>query len=153
MLFRSAALSTLVGENKGRTVESHLAHERSGRVTAKQVFDVPLAAAAGLVEKFKATGVVRVQQSSRNPQVPDGELAIARLDVTLSNAELIVPRDEGLWSQIRKGLSTSFIAISWSLIVVIVGLCFLLPWTVVVYTVYKIVSRIRRKALAVAPSA
>jgi hypothetical protein len=143
-------LAARVAESKGRTVESHLARERSGRMTAKLVFDVPLATASALVDKFKAFGIVRAQQSARNPQVPDGDLAIARLDVTLSNAELIVPHDEGIWSQIRKGLSTSFIAISWSLIVVIVGLSFVLPWTLLIYAIYKIVTRMRRKALPAA---
>jgi len=142
------ALTTLVAESKGRTVESHLAHERSGRATAKVVFDVPLASASGLVENFKASGTVRAQQSTRNPQVPDGKLAIARLDVTLSNAELIVPRDGGLWAQIRTGLATSFTAISWSLIVVIVGLCFVLPWALVLYVGHRVIARIRRKGIS-----
>jgi glycine cleavage system regulatory protein len=142
----TTALTMLVAESKGRTVESHLAHERSGRVTAKVVFDVPLASASALVESFKASGTVRAQQSTRNPQVPDGKLAIARLDVTLSNAELIVPRDGGLWAQIRTGLATSFTAISWSLIVVIVGLCFVLPWAIVLYIAYRVIAWIRRKA-------
>jgi glycine cleavage system regulatory protein len=142
----------LVAKSKGRTVESHLAHERNGRVTAKMVYDVPLSAAFELVQKFKACGTVRVQQSTRNPQVPESELAIARLDVTLSNAELIVPRDEGLWSQIRRGLSTSFVALSWSLIVVIVGVCFVLPWMLVVYIAYRLVHRLRGRAPSPVPA-
>ncbi len=142
----TSAMTKFVAERKGRIVESHLAHERSGRVTAKVVFDVPLASASDLVEKFKASGTVRAQQSTRNTQVPDGKLAIARLHVTLSNAELIVPGDGGLWAQIRTGLATSFTAISWSITVVIVGLCFVLPWAIVLYAVYRVIARIRRKA-------
>jgi hypothetical protein len=90
-------------------------------------------------------------QSVRNPQVPDSDLAIARLDVTLSNADLIVPSDEGIWAQIRKGLRTSFIALSWSLVVVTIGLCFVLPWAVVGLGSYVIIRRMRRKPVAVAP--
>jgi hypothetical protein len=141
----AASLAAQVGQSQGRVVESHVAHERNGRVTAKLVFAVPLAAAAGLAEKFQQTGIVRVRNSSQNPQVPDSSLAIARIDVTLSNADLIVPSDEGLWPQIRKGLSTSFVALSWSLTVVIVGVCFVLPWVVVAYAVYRVVARFRRR--------
>ena len=94
----------------------------------------------------QVTAAVRAQQSTRNPQVPDGKLAIARLEVTLSNAELIVPSDGGLLAQVRTGLATSFTAISWSLTVVIVGLCFVLPWALVLYAVYRVIARIRRKA-------
>src|SRR5262249_368107 len=113
-------------------------------VTAKLDFDVPLAAAAGLVEKFKGTGTVRVQQTSRNPQAPESALAVARLDVRLSNADLIAP-SEGLWPQIRRGLYTSFVALSWSVTVVIVGVCFVLPWAIVCYGIYRLVLRLRRR--------
>ena len=84
--------SAMISESQGRTVESNVAHERNGRVTARLAYDVPLARKDALVDKFKSAGVVRVLQSSRNPQVPDSPLAIARITVTLSNAELIVPR-------------------------------------------------------------
>ncbi|MCI0465021.1 MAG: DUF4349 domain-containing protein [Gemmataceae bacterium] len=141
----TAFLTALVRESQGRTVESQVAHERSGRVTARLVFDVPLGRAAELVDRFKGTGTVRVQQASRNPQAPESALAVGRLEVTLSNVELIVPTDEGLWPQIRRGLYTSFVALSWSVTVVIVGVCFVLPWVVVCYGIYRLVLRLRRR--------
>ena len=74
-----------------------------------------------MVEEFKRAGTVRVLESARNPQVPDSPLALARLDVTLSTPDLIVSSDDGLWPQIRSGLSVSFKALSWSLAFVIIG--------------------------------
>jgi hypothetical protein len=147
----AAALTAYVQDAKGRVTQSHTARERNGQVTARLVFDVPLTAAAGLVEKFKAAGTVRTQDATRNPQVPESELAIARLDVTLTNAERIVPSNEGVWPQVRKGLSTSFIALSWSLTVVIIGVCFVLPWALVLYAAYLLVRRMRRNAAAPTP--
>jgi hypothetical protein len=129
----AAALATYIAEVRGRSVQSNVAHERDGRVTARLTFDVPLAATAGVVEKIKASGTLRAFQASRNLQVPETELAVARLDVTLSNTELIVPSDAGMWTRIRTGLKTSFIAMSWSLTLVVIGLCFVLPWAVVIY--------------------
>ena len=41
--------------------------------------------------------------------------SLARLEVTLSNQELIVPSAEGPWTQLAKGLSNSLVAIFWSL--------------------------------------
>jgi hypothetical protein len=143
--------SALVSEKQGRAVESHVARERTGRVTAKLVYDVPLSAAPELIDKFKGTGTLRVHQSSRNPQVPDSELASARLDVTLSNVELIVPSDDGLWPQVRRGLSWSFTALAWSLSWVIVGLCVVLPWALVLYGLYRLVFRLRRRPDVVSP--
>jgi glycine cleavage system regulatory protein len=148
----AAAFMTQVGEMAGRVVESNLTHERSGRVIARLTFDVPLAAAPALVDKLVAAGTVRVQEASKNPQVPETDLAIARLDVTLSNADLIVPSDEGLWPSIRTGLSYSFKVGAWSLSWVILGVCVVLPWALVLYAVYRVVLRMRKKAGAASPA-
>jgi hypothetical protein len=130
---------------KGRTVESNIARERTGRVTGKLIYDVPLASLPEMVNKFAAAGTVRVQQFSRNQQVPDSELAIARLDVTLSNVPLIVPSDEGFGTELRKGLGTSMRVLSVSLSWLVFGLLVIFPWVVVVYAIYRVVMRMRRK--------
>ncbi len=103
---------------------------------------MPLAAAPGLVEKFKSAGVVRVQQASRDPQAPDGRFATARLDVTLSNSDLIVPKDDGLWPQVRRGLSFSAAVLLMSVTWVVFGLCVVLPWAVVGYGGYRLFRRL-----------
>jgi hypothetical protein len=141
----AASLSALVHESQGRTVDSHIAHRSNGSIVAKQVFDVPLAAAQGLLEKFKRTGTVRIEEASRNPQVPETALSAARLDVTLSNETLIVPSDDGLWPQVRRGLSNSLLVIFWSLSWVIFGLMVVLPWALLIYGVYRLVIRLRKR--------
>jgi hypothetical protein len=141
----AAALAALVHESQGRTVDSHIAHRSNGSIVAKQVFDVPLAAAQGLLEKFKRTGTVRIEEASRNPQVPETALSAARLDVTLSNETLIVPSDDGLWPQVRRGLSNSLLVIFWSLSWVIFGLMVVLPWALLIYGVYRLVIRLRKR--------
>ncbi len=138
----AAVFAAQVAEAQGRTVDATVAHERSGRVTGRLAYDVPLSAASGLVEKFKGAGTVRVQQVTRNPQAAEGKLALARLDVTLSNAELIVPRDDGLWPQVRKGLSYSVTVLSLSVTWLIFGLCVVLPWALVGYGGYRLVRRL-----------
>ncbi len=142
----SAALTSYVHEAKGRTVDSNLTHDASGKIVARLVYDVPLSAAPGVIEKLKSAGTVREQQVRRNPQARESELATARIEVTLTNEERIIPKDEGFWTQVRKGLSTSFVAVSWSLIVVIIGLCFVLPWAVVIYVAFLIIRRMRRSS-------
>jgi hypothetical protein len=119
-------------------VDSKVAHERTGRVTSQLIFDVPLSAAPELIEKFKASGVVRSQNTTRNSEVPDGELAVARLTVALSNVSPIVGNDEGFFAAIRRGLSWSFTALAWSLQCVIVGVMFVLPWALLGYGVLRL---------------
>src|SRR5581483_1667876 len=140
----AAAFGTYVAEAQGRVVQSQVARIRDGQVTANLVYDVPLATAAGLVDKFKAAGIVRRLDAQRNTQVPDSKLAIARIEVALSNAELIVPTEEGIWPQIRTALQVSFKGIAWSLALVIIGLLVVLPWVAILYGGYVAVLRLRR---------
>jgi anti-sigma factor RsiW len=140
----AAVFAAQVADVQGRTVQAQLTHERSGRVTGKLTYDVPLAAAPGLVARFKDAGAVRVHDSTRQPQADEGKLALARLDVTLSNADLIVPHDDGLWPQVRKGLSYSVAVLSLSVTWLIFGLCVVLPWAVVGYGGYRLVRRLFR---------
>jgi hypothetical protein len=139
-----AVFAAQVAEVHGRTVDEQVGHERSGRITGRLIYDVPLSAAPGLVEQFKKAGTVRLQQATRNPQAADGKMALARLDVTLSNSELIVPKDEGLWPQVRKGLSYSMYFLSLSVTWLIFGLCVVLPWALVGYGGYRVVRRLSR---------
>ncbi len=141
----AAVYTSLVKEAKGRVVDSNIANDRSGRITAKLIYDVPLASAAGIVEKAKSAGTVRVQQSNRDPSATDGKFATARLDIVISNTELIIPKDDGVWPQIRKGLATSASALLSSLSWVIVGLCVVLPWMVVGYFGYRLVRRATKR--------
>lgn len=142
----AATLAAFVTEAKGRIVDSNVANDRSGRVTAKLVYDVPLASAAGIVEKAKGVGIVRVQQTGRDQSATDGKFATARLDIVLSNADLIVPSDSGVWPQVRKGLATSASVLLSSLTWVIFGLCVVLPWMVVGYFGYRLVRRATKRS-------
>ena len=144
------AFAAEAAEVKGRQVDAQSAHESNGRVTAKVVYEVPLSAAAGLVERFKAAGTVRVQQTARDPHAPDGKYATARIDVTVSNPERIVGRDDGVWPQVRRGLSYSASVLLTSVTWVVFGLCVVLPWALVGYGGYRLVRRLSRPA---APSA
>jgi hypothetical protein len=133
----------------GRIVDSTIGQERNGRITARAVYDVPLAAAPGLVEKFKNAGAVRVQRVTENQQAPEGALALARIDVTVSNEELLVPEDQGMLSQIRWGLGIGLRALWFSLSFIIIALLFVLPWVLVIYVIVWLSIRLFRRRPAV----
>src|SRR5262249_29539574 len=65
-----------VAEVKGRQVDSVLDRDAAGHATARLVFEVPLTAAPGLLERFKGAGKVRLSQAIRDPQASDGKYAI-----------------------------------------------------------------------------
>ena len=61
-------------------------HARDGRDTANLIFDVPLSVKDELIRHpLETVGTLRIQTSTRNPQVPDNELATAHIDVALAN--------------------------------------------------------------------
>ncbi len=147
-----ADLVELVRGRDGVDAAAQLKQEPSGQVVGVVLADVPLSAKDDLVRKIKAAGAVRLQHVERNPHVPDGDLATAHIEVKLSSAGPIVPRDEGLWPQIRTSLFYSFKLLSWSLMFIILGLSVALPWALILWGGYKVVGRWRKKAQA-APSA
>jgi hypothetical protein len=152
----TANFSALVSERQGRTVESQVSRQQNGQITGRLIYDVPLTRAPELIDRMKAAGTVRVQQTSRRADVPDSPLALARLDVTLSNKSLLlVPAEDTFWQRIRDGLSTSLKGLAISLMLVIIGVCFVLPWALILYGVYRLIMRLRRSSAPVtaAPAA
>lgn len=141
----SAVIDDLVKTNAGRTGAGQINQERSGRVSALLRFDVPFAARDELLRQMRGIGAPLLQTATRNPQAPDGELATAHFDLTLASTGPIVPSDEGLWPQVRTSLYYSFKLLVWSLMFIILGLLSILPWVLVVWAGYKLVTRWRKK--------
>jgi hypothetical protein len=145
------ALKQRVEEVKGRIIKSRLDLERSGRITGTAVYDVPLSAEDGLVDRIKTSGRVRVHRVEKNPQAHDGKLALARLEVTLSNVDLLVPQDEGLWAQVRRGLAQSLQGLAVSARLLIIGLLFVLPWLLLILALIWLIRRLWGTSPATAP--
>jgi hypothetical protein len=136
-----AAFTAQAKEVGGRVLGSETKHEPAGRMLAAVAYDVPLTAAPALVEQLKKAGTVRAQESTRNPQAPEGKLAIARVTVWLSNAEPIMAKDEGLWPQVRTGLGTSLRFLLFSVSWLIFGILVVLPWALIAYGIYRLARR------------
>jgi hypothetical protein len=148
-------LTTKVKELKGRVVKGPMSdHEPNGRVTALVLFEVPLAAGPALGEKLRNSGQVRMKKIVPNQQAPEGKLAVVHFLVTLANSEVLVPQDEGIIGNVRKGLSYSLRGLSVSVSVLIVGVLFVLPWLVLIAAGWWVVRRIwgRRAVVTLAPT-
>jgi hypothetical protein len=141
----AADLASLVRAVKGKVTASQITQDAAGRAAAFQFFDVPLAAKDDLVKKFKLVGKVRAQKATQNLQAPEGKLATAHIDVTLTNLTPIVPDDQSLWGQVRTSLGYAFRLLSVSLMFVIIGICVILPWALLLWVAVKLVRRTRSK--------
>jgi glycine cleavage system regulatory protein len=147
------ALAEFALEARGRVIDSQKSKDRTGRATARLVLSVPLSEAAELVAKAKDGRIVRSEQAARNDAVHDGKTAAARIEINLSDPVQILGADDGFWPQIVRGLSASVTALSWSLTVVIIGVCFVLPWATVIWLMVRAVKWARGGGRAVSDAA
>jgi hypothetical protein len=139
------SLEAAVLEAGGRVADA--SHTRdAGRHGSRLALEVPLAKAKLVAAQVREFGQIRVFEISRNPAAPDGELAMARLDVSLTNQEQLLTPDSGPLARIRQGLSFSLTALSWSLSLVVIGLCFVVPISLVGWAGAKIARRVRKQA-------
>jgi hypothetical protein len=146
-----ATAKGLEAEFKGRIADARHTREASGQRESALTIDVPLREMPAAVERIKSLGGVREHIASKNTGVPDNELAVARLEVKVSN-EILVAHDSGPAANIRRGLAISLQAGSWSLMLVMIGICFVLPLVLVIWVSVKIRRKFAPKA-APAPAA
>ncbi len=137
--FQNAAKS--VG---GRVIDSNFSKDEHGQ-TARLIVEVPYSAASQVVAQSKQLGTVRGSQQSTNPQAPSGELARARIELTLATPDVLVAPEHGVLATLRNGLSTSFAGLMWSLQLIVIGLCLVAPWIVLIWLGVKLLKRTRRK--------
>jgi hypothetical protein len=143
-----ASFTTLARTLKGRSVPSASTQDAAGRLIAIQRFEVPLEVKDEFARKIKAAGITRNQETIPDFQAPESKLAVVHFYARLTNANPIVPSDEGLWPQIRTSLTYAFRLLSVSLMFVIVGISVLLPWALVLWIGVKLVRRMRGKSQA-----
>lgn len=137
-----AAARSLEAAFRGRIVDSHHSREASGRRESLITIDVPLAELGATLERIKAAGSLLDHTSTRNLNVPDNAMALGRFEVRLTN-EVLVEHTSGPWANIKKGLGFSLQAASWSLMLIMIGVCFVLPLLLVIWTGVRIHRKLR----------
>jgi glycine cleavage system regulatory protein len=135
----------------GRRLSSgDISQDPAGHVTAQVVVEVPMDKAPAILDQLERTGHRRGKQVGYDSRVPDGPLTRARIDVTFSNSAASLGGEESTWDAIRRGLETSALGLRWSLQMLVIGLCFVAPWVLVVWAVWKFARR--RKTTMPAPA-
>lgn len=137
----AAKLKDLAAAAKGRVTDARTQRRPNGDVAAILAFDVPLAAKDSLVRQFKDTGKLIGQEEERFPQAPENDLAVAHIHVILAGESPIVPSDENFGAYLRTGFYTSFKIFAWCVMVIIIGVSAVLPWTLLIWGGYKLYCR------------
>ena len=129
----------------GRTVKRQLSKSQNGRIAAQAIIDVPLASASATADKLRGLGTVRLFEASKDPQIPDSPLARARFDLTLGDAAPIVSAEDGVGASLRKGLQTSINGLTFSLMLIVVGVCLVGPFALLIWGGWKFYRREKKK--------
>jgi hypothetical protein len=124
----------------GRIVDSSSSKDANSQ-TARLVIEVPLSHAADVLGKTHQLGIVRTNQQSTNAQAPSGELGREHLELTLSSGQALVADDQGIFASLRHGFAISFAGLMWSLQLIVIGLCFVLPWVLLIWGVMRLMKR------------
>jgi hypothetical protein len=127
----------------GRVVEQNLS--KSERYQAHLVIDVPMKSAGTFIDRARGLGNVKNIDQTKNNDLPDAEFVHARLDLTLLGPGQLVDSGTGLWSSLMNGLGTSFKGLAYSVEMIVVGLCLVLPWALLLWGGWKVFRRTRVK--------
>jgi hypothetical protein len=131
-----------VDTSGGRVLARQLQKQSAnGQIDAQIVLDVPLATAPATLDKLRGLGTVRSVVSARNAQVPAGPLARASFDVTLRSPTPMVSAEDGFGASIRRGLRTSLTGLTYSLMLIVVGLCLVGPFALLGWGLWRVARR------------
>lgn len=102
------------------------------------VVDLPSPAAAGLAQSFRDAGTVTEESGTLDPAGYAGPHARTRIELTLSSPPRLVSEDQGLSAAFRSAMSTSLLGLLWSLRLVVVGVCLVLPWAALAWITHRL---------------
>jgi hypothetical protein len=142
---KAAELAKMVRDNKGQATKPRITLTPQGEMTATLVFDVPITAEELVLGLCANVGKVADESQTTNAQVPETDLATAQIVVTLTGGRPTIPSNEGIWEQTQGSLYITFRVLSWSVMVVMLGLAVVLPWVIAIWLCVKIVRKMRGK--------
>jgi hypothetical protein len=125
----------------------------TNRDTSHVVVEVPLNKLGAILDQLDRAGTRRSRQVAFDSTVPDGPLARARIDVTFSNSPTSLGGEETTWDALRNGLAFSGRGLRWSVQLLVIGFCFVAPWVLVLWVIWRLIRRSRSRPTTPAPAA
>jgi len=133
----SMNLQSMLLQTGGRVLRSEIQSNPGGVSTATLSMELPLAKSPDAVAAVRGAGKVLALSTSQDASAPTGPLAKSRIDITFTTAGPITGDTGGLLANLRHGLSLSARGLLLSLQFIVIGLCFVLPWALVVSVAMK----------------
>ncbi len=135
----------------GRQVDNPaMSQSEGGQMTGTIRLDVPLDKIQSLLDTADGMGKRKSRQTSIDTHAPEGKLARARLTVRFVTPDTLAGEDESIWSGVRRGLGTSLRVLSYSVMLIIIGLCVVLPFGIAIWGGWRWVKWMRRTPMGAA---
>jgi glycine cleavage system regulatory protein len=144
----AALIADQVVRDGGRVLDRQVTRPTGGGQSARLALDVPRDKADGVLASLRAAGDVSALSTHTNAQAPEGPLARARFDVTFAEPAGLGPADAGVWASIRSGITTSLRGLAWSLQLIVIGVCLVLPWALLLWLGTRLYRRLRARRAA-----
>ncbi|HZK81015.1 MAG TPA: DUF4349 domain-containing protein, partial [Humisphaera sp.] len=124
----------------GRQVDNPaISQGDAGQTVATLTLDVPLDKVASLIESADGKGIRKSRRTSIDAHAPEGKLARARLALTFATPATLTGSNDGALAGIRSGLGTSMRGLSYSLMLIIIGVCLVAPWALLIGGIWRAV--------------
>jgi hypothetical protein len=133
------------GAGGRRIGNGEVSQDRAGHETAQVVVEVPMDKAPAILDQLERAGRRRGKQVAFDNSIPEGPLSRMRIDVTFSNSAASLGGEESTWDALRHGLETSAMGLRWSMQMLVIGLCFVAPWVLVIWAIWKWSRRTKQK--------
>ncbi len=137
----AADLHAAIAASHGKELDAGTSKDAGGHMVGRIVAEVPLDQAGALQSTLQGLGKERTDEVSQNPQATDGPLARAHFEITLSNAEMLVPQDKTIGSTLRAAVAASLGTLLWTLYLIVNGLLVIGPFAVVAWMAWKVMKR------------
>ncbi len=137
----SAGVQAIVMQVGGRIVGNNVQSNPGGVSSAALSIELPLDKSAEAIAAVRSAGKVLSVATQQNPTAPSGPAAKCRLDISFTTAGPITGETGGLMANLRNGFSLSAKGLVYSAQLVVIGLCFVLPWVLIIYIVSKLWKR------------
>jgi hypothetical protein len=144
---KAKALRAIAEKQGGRIRNSTFTRDPDGREVADVSLRVPMKNYPALMQSLDSLGKVQnvsVQRQDRTDAQIDEANAPADVSIQVYSQGNIVSQDSGLFATLRRTLTQSAGAITWSLRMIGVALAFLAPWAVAIVALIWIARRVIR---------
>jgi hypothetical protein len=138
-----ALVKSMFNEKKGTITFDQGPFDDKGEVKGLITCVVASSAKNELVNRIEGMGIVKSQNFVSDPQAPESSLPLAVVAIQLIGTPSILPNEDGIGPEIRKSLYYAFKLLAISFMFIVLGVCVLLPWTVVIFVAVKLVRRFR----------